>query len=90
VGKIQEKFQFEPMTPDLHVMELCFIVLKAWREKTDLIVSDEYFVKFDKNSFGKNLRLLVPVVRYEDITHTPKWKTRPVPFFHFHTLAYGI
>ncbi|CAD0084569.1 unnamed protein product [Aureobasidium vineae] len=82
VRKIQDKYQFVPWSSDIHVAPLYYQILKAWGDKSDLIESEKYYVHFSDSVFGGDLRVLAPVVKYDDEKVTPRWTAPPVPFCH--------
>ncbi|KAJ9298234.1 hypothetical protein DTO271G3_3839 [Paecilomyces variotii] len=87
VDKIQEKFKFAPFTSKHHVIELYYMIAAAWKENTDLISNEKYYTHFNDSVYGNDLRVLAPVIRYEDDQTTPKWTSPPVPFCQ-HTNAH--
>ena len=80
VKRLQQRFEWAPMTPDLHVEELLFIMLAAWTEKTDLLDRDDFFVEFRDTPFGDRLRIIAPVVRYEEEAARLRWWSSPRPY----------
>ena len=80
VKRLQQRFEWAPMTPDLHVEELFFIMLAAWTEKTDLLKRDDFFVEFRDTPFGDRLRILAPVVRYQEEAARLRWWSSPRPY----------
>ena len=79
VAKIQETHKFAPIRPeDNAVPDLMNVVIDAWRETTDLLGRDEFFQKF-VTPFGKDHRILAPVVKFENQAVSPVWRTGPVP-----------
>lgn len=80
VARIQDKFKFAPFTSKLHVIELYYMIAAAWKENTNLISNEKYYTHFHDSVYGSDLRVLAPVVRYEDEQTTPKWTSPPVPF----------
>ncbi|KAL4807206.1 CoA-transferase family III domain-containing protein [Aspergillus unguis] len=87
VDKIQEKFNFAPLTSKLHVIELYYMIAAAWKENTDLVSNEKYYTHFNDSVYGKDLRIVAPVVRYHDEQTTPRWTSPPVPFCQ-HTNAH--
>ncbi|PCD31431.1 hypothetical protein AU210_011085 [Fusarium oxysporum f. sp. radicis-cucumerinum] len=61
VKKIQGTYKFTPMTPDLHVGELLYILSDSWAEHPD-ILHRGYMVEFE-TAWGK---ILSPIVQYEN------------------------
>jgi hypothetical protein len=80
VEKIQEKFKFAPFTSDIHVIELYYMITAAWKKNSDLISNEKYYTHFKDSVYGNDLRVLAPVVRYDDRHTTPSWSSPPVPF----------
>jgi hypothetical protein len=80
VEKIQEKFKFAPFTSKLHVIELYYMIAAAWKKNSDLISDEKYYTHFKDSVYGNDLRVLAPVVRYDDQQTTPRWTSPPVPF----------
>ncbi|KAK3614451.1 hypothetical protein LTR56_027246 [Elasticomyces elasticus] len=65
VKRTQEKYNFAPMTPDLHVEDLLVGVLKAWA-KGGLLENQAHYQRFDDSPFGKDHVILAPLVHFED------------------------
>ena len=83
VKKIQGKYQFALWSSDAHVAPLYYEILRAWESVEDSPVKNEdFFVTFTDSVFGSRLRVLGPIVKYEDKESTPVWKSPPVPFCH--------
>lgn len=82
VQRIQDKYQFAPWSSDIHVAPLYYQILDAWKSKSDLIDNEKYYVHFSDSVFGKDLRVLGPIIRYDEQQTSPKWSTPPVPFCH--------
>ncbi|KAJ9416814.1 flavin-binding monooxygenase-like-domain-containing protein [Fusarium oxysporum] len=61
VKKIQGTYKFAPMTPDLHVGELLYILSDSWAEHPD-ILHRGYMVEFE-TAWGK---ILSPIIQYEN------------------------
>ncbi|KAM3453875.1 hypothetical protein BB8028_0007g00440 [Beauveria bassiana] len=80
VKKIQDKYQFAPMTPDLHVEELLAVIGNAWKSNSDLLGRDGYMVQFPETAWGKDHAILSPIVAYENSSATPRWLHGPVPY----------
>ncbi|KAI5240008.1 hypothetical protein E4T43_06386 [Aureobasidium subglaciale] len=89
VNKIQEKYRFPPWSSDIHVAPLYYQILKAWGMSSDLIENEKYYVHFSDSVFGDDLRVLAPIIRYEDEETTPRWTTPPVPFCHHEYRAFS-
>lgn len=82
VQKIQDKYQFAPWSSDAHVAPLYYEILKAWERNGSSMENDEFFVHFSNSVFGADLRVLGPVVKYEEKEMNPRWTSPPVPFCH--------
>ncbi|KAL7911406.1 CoA-transferase family III domain-containing protein [Trichoderma velutinum] len=80
VKRIQEKYRFPAWSSDAHVAPLYYEIMKAWDENSTLIKDEKYYVHFSNSVFGADLRVLAPVVRYDDEDISPKWQSPPVPF----------
>jgi hypothetical protein len=82
VGEIQDKFKFGPMTPDLMVEELLYVLIEAWGRSSDVLSRKGYMTTFEETPFGKEHSILSPIVRYGVEACSPRWKTGPVPYCH--------
>ncbi|GAM87943.1 hypothetical protein ANO11243_059710 [Dothideomycetidae sp. 11243] len=83
VEKIQDKYRFAPWSSDAHVAPLYYEILRAWEDTEDgPLHNEDFFVTFTDSVFGSELRVLGPIVKYEDEESTPVWKSPPVPFCH--------
>jgi hypothetical protein len=80
VQKIQGKYQFKPITSDLHVIELYYDIMAAWKKHSDLISNERYYTHFSNSVYGQDLRVLKPLVEYTDEESSPYWSGPPVPF----------
>ncbi|KAJ4147320.1 hypothetical protein LMH87_001852 [Akanthomyces muscarius] len=80
VKKIQDRYQFGPMTPDLHVEELLYVLGKAWKENSDVLSRDGYMDHFSETAWGKDHAILSPIVAYGNGSATPRWLHGPVPY----------
>ncbi|KAF2092463.1 CoA-transferase family III [Rhizodiscina lignyota] len=84
VSKIQDRFDFKVWGSDIHVIELYYAIYYAWKnsgkKSGDLIRNEDLFVHFNNSAFGKDLRILAPIVRYDDKASSPHWTNPPVPF----------
>jgi len=89
VAKTQETYKFGPMTPDLMVEELLFVLLAAWTKNSDLLRRSEYMVEFPETPFGKNHTILKPVVKYKHTECNPRWLHGPVPYCYSNFAAWG-
>jgi CoA-transferase family III len=89
VKKIQDTHNFAPMTPDLHVLDLLSVVFSAWMKTTDVLKRNEMFTVFDNTPFGHSLRMLAPLVRYENAEASPKWLTSPKPYCYDEQIAFA-
>ncbi|KAL8389037.1 hypothetical protein RB595_008839 [Gaeumannomyces hyphopodioides] len=82
VQKIQDKYRFPAWSSDAHVAPLYYSILDAWDKHSDLIRDEKRYVHFSDSVFGKDLRVLAPVVQYADQESSPRWTSPPVPFCH--------
>lgn len=80
VSKIQSSYQFGSMTPDLMVEELLYVLVDAWTKNSDVLRRPDYMVNFAETPFGKDHKILGPVVRYGNDDCTPRWTHGPVPY----------
>lgn len=81
VKELQQMYEWTPMTPDLHAEELLMVVYEAWRRKRpEWFEMRDWFVGFGDTVFGKELRILAPVVRYGESSVTPRWLSGPKPY----------
>jgi hypothetical protein len=71
VKKIQDTYRFAPMTPDLHVEELLYILSDFWAKYSD-ILHRGYMVEFE-TAWGKSHNILSPIVQYENESVSPRW-----------------
>jgi crotonobetainyl-CoA:carnitine CoA-transferase CaiB-like acyl-CoA transferase len=86
-----ERFHYEPMTPDIHVIELYYAIVDAWDKYAartgELTANEDFYAHFADSVYGKDLRILAPVVKYpNDGDSAFKWTSPPVPFC-FHKVA---
>ncbi|KAM4063090.1 coA-transferase family III domain-containing protein [Hirsutella rhossiliensis] len=88
VKKIQDKYKFAPMTPDLHVEELLFILGESWMKNSDLLGRDGYMASFS-SPWGKNHSILAPIVKYENDAASPHWNHGPVPYCSSKSVAWA-
>lgn len=82
VHKIQNIYHFRPWSSDAHVAPLYYDIVEAWDRNSNLLKDEKYYVHFPDSVFGADLRVLAPVVRYDDKKTTPRWTSPPVPFCH--------
>lgn len=82
VKQIKDRYHFPDWSSDEHVAPLYYKILNAWDKNSDLIKSEKYYVHFNDSVFGSDLKVLAPVVKYDDPAQTPKWTSPPVPFCH--------
>lgn len=82
VERIQDKYQFAPWSSDIHVAPLYYQILKAWGQKSDLIANEKYYNHFSNSVLGDDLRVLAPIIKYDEEEFTPRWASPPVPFCH--------
>ncbi|GKU08932.1 unnamed protein product [Fusarium langsethiae] len=79
--KIQDKYQFGKMIPDLHVEELLYVLGEAWMKKSDLLTRKGYMVNFPETAWDENHVILSPIMKFENDTASPRWYHGPVPYF---------
>ena len=60
VKKIQDKFSFAPMMPDLHVEDLFFLIVEAWHKKPNLTSDKKFWTVF--NSVSKSITSVITAV----------------------------
>ncbi|KAI4846813.1 hypothetical protein E4T44_04858 [Aureobasidium sp. EXF-8845] len=89
VAKTQETYKFGPMTPDLMVEELLFVLLAAWMKNSDLLQRPEYMVRFAETPFGQNHTILKPVIKYGNAECNPRWLHGPVPYCYSNSAVWG-
>lgn len=82
VARINDRYRFPAWSSDAHVAPLYYSILEAWDKQSGLIRDEKYYVRFSDSVFGKDLRVLAPVVQYDDRECSPRWTTPPVPFCH--------
>ncbi|GAB7324973.1 hypothetical protein MBLNU13_g08778t1 [Cladosporium sp. NU13] len=82
VEKIQSKFKFGPMTPDLMVEELLYILIEAWGKNSDILRKPGYMTTFPETPFGNDHSVLGPILKYGDADCSPRWNHGPVPYCH--------
>lgn len=80
VSKIQSTFKFGPMTPDLMVEELLYVLAEAWGNNSDILRRPGYMSVFPETPFGKNHAILDPIVKYSNGECSPQWDHGPVPY----------
>ncbi|EXK25268.1 hypothetical protein FOMG_18064 [Fusarium oxysporum f. sp. melonis 26406] len=86
VKRIQERYNFAKMTPDLHVEELLYVLGDAWTKNSDLMTRKGYMVNFPKTAWGENHSILSSIVKFENYAASLRWDHGPVPYFlHKHT-----
>ncbi|TKA59943.1 hypothetical protein B0A55_10220 [Friedmanniomyces simplex] len=78
VAKIQEKYHFGPMTPDLHVEDLMANVGGAWA-KSGMLDNKSFYQCFDESPFGKDHTILSPIVHFEEKDANPQSSRSPRP-----------
>ncbi|EGU73772.1 hypothetical protein FOPG_14751 [Fusarium oxysporum f. sp. conglutinans race 2 54008] len=81
VKRIQERYNFAKMTPDLHVEELLYVLGDAWTKNSDLMTRKGYMVNFPKTAWGENHSILSSIVKFENYAASPRWDHGPVPYF---------
>lgn len=77
--KIQEKCNFKKITSDLHVIELYYDIMAAWKKSSDLVSNEKYYTHFIDSLYGQDLRVLKPLVQYTTAESTPHWSGRVRP-----------
>jgi hypothetical protein len=82
VQKIKDRYQFPDWSSDEHVAPLYYKILDSWDKNSDLVKGEKHYVHFHDSVFGSDLKVLAPVVRYDDPEITPRWTSPPVPFCH--------
>ena len=80
VKRLQETYEWAPMTPDLHAAELLTVVLNAWEKKTRLLEREGFFVEFEDTPLGERVQILAPVVRYKEEAVRLRWMRGPRPY----------
>lgn len=88
VQKIQDKYKFHKITSEIHVIELYYQIANDWKKNSDLTKDEKYYMHYDNSVYGKDLRVLKPLVEYTDKAITPHWTSPPVPFCHSATVAW--
>ncbi|MCJ1394274.1 hypothetical protein MMC18_007152 [Xylographa bjoerkii] len=88
VAKLQSIYDWPAMTPDLHVIELFYMMVAQWKKKSKFFEQEALWVDFNNSPYGKSLKILAPMVRYADPEATPKWVDPPVPFCFHKELAF--
>ncbi|KAL5610598.1 hypothetical protein FOBRF1_006715 [Fusarium oxysporum] len=87
VKKIQDQYKFAPMTPDLHVEELLYILSDSWAKHSD-ILHRGYMVEFE-TAWGRSHNILSPIVQYENESVSPRWTHGPVPYCSNENVAWA-
>lgn len=87
VKKIQDTYKFAPMTPDLHVEELLYILSDSWAKHSD-ILNRGYMVEFE-TAWGKSHKILSPIIQYENEGVSPRWTHGPVPYCSSENVAWA-
>lgn len=78
VKQVQEKLNFAPMRPHHMVTDLLNIMIEAWRENSDVLERERYYVQFE-TAFGKKHKILAPAFKFDSEEASPKWTHGPVP-----------
>ncbi|WKT51520.1 CoA-transferase family III domain 1 superfamily [Fusarium oxysporum f. sp. vasinfectum] len=81
VKRIQERYNFAKMAPDLHVEELLYVLGDAWTKNSDLMTRKGYMVNVPKTAWGENHSILSSIVKFENYAASPRWDHGPVPYF---------
>lgn len=89
VGKIQFTFKFGPMTPDLMVKELLYVLTEAWGKNSDILRRPGYMTTFPETAFGQNHSILGPILKYGNEACDPRWDHGPVPYCHSSSESWG-
>lgn len=95
VERIEKTFEYGRITPDIFVVELYYRVAAAWdryaeKNNHSLTEEEEFYVHFADSVYGKDLRILAPVVKYpEDPASQFHWASPPVPFCFHKVFAFG-
>lgn len=89
VGKIQEAFEFGPMTPDLMVEELLYVLAGAWGKKSDVLRREGYMTTFEETPFGRKHSILSPILRFGNDQCSPRWESGPVPYCHSESVRWA-
>ncbi|PHH79478.1 hypothetical protein CDD80_4705 [Ophiocordyceps camponoti-rufipedis] len=94
VKKIQDRYSFKPMTPDLHVGELLGNVVSAWASRPDasgkssILGRDGYMAKFS-TPWSDNHQILSPIVEYENQSISPRWIRGPTPYCYHENVKWA-
>lgn len=88
VKKIQDTYEFAPMTPDLHVEELLGLLVDAWNAKSDILKRPGYMAEF-KTPFGEGHQILSPLINYGNNSATPRWDHGPVPYIYSNSVKWS-
>jgi hypothetical protein len=88
VSKTQSTFKFGPMTPDLMVEELLYVLIEAWGKNSDLLRRPGYMTVFPETPFGKNHAVLDPIVKYGNEDCSSRWECGPVPYCHSSSVSW--
>lgn len=89
VKEIQDKYKFAPMTPDLHVEELLYVLGDAWGHHSDVLKREGFMVKFPQSAWGGDHTILSPIVKYENSSASPHWTHGPVPYCESNEIAWA-
>jgi hypothetical protein len=90
VAKNQSKFKFGPMTPDLMVEELLYVLTDAWGKNSDILRRPGYMATFPETPFGKNHSILGLNVEYSNADCNAHWDHGPVPYCHSSSVDWRI
>lgn len=63
-------------------------ISQAWKDNSDLISNEEYYTHFSDSVYGKDIRIVRPLVQYTDSESTPRWSSPPVPFCYHSAAAW--
>ncbi|EWG35814.1 hypothetical protein FVEG_14564 [Fusarium verticillioides 7600] len=79
VQRCQEKFGWNDTSPDLFVLELLDVVLKAWaKEMPESFGEDSPFMSTLKGDWGE-FQVLKPVVQLSEKNASPYYSSAPEP-----------
>jgi crotonobetainyl-CoA:carnitine CoA-transferase CaiB-like acyl-CoA transferase len=80
VEEISRRFDFPPMTPDMHVNELFFLIHDKWMEHNGPMAYSSLWTHFEKSSFNASITIPKPVIAFEHSRCTPIWTSPPKSF----------
>ena len=56
------------------------VILDAWEKKMGLLKGKGFFVEFQGTRFGETLKIVAPVVSYEEDALKPRWLSSLRPY----------